>query len=62
MNANLVLEELLSNTIFYGYQDHEEHLIYVTLSYNQDRLNITCEDDGIAFNPLEKEDVDMTTF
>ena len=61
MNANLVLEELLSNTIFYGYQDHEEHLIYVTLSYNQDRLNITCEDDGIAFNPLEKEDVDMTT-
>ncbi len=61
MNVNVVLEELLSNVIFYGYQDHDEHLIYVTFDYSAEELSVIIEDDGVPFNPLEQEDVDMST-
>ena len=61
MNANLVLEELLSNIIFYGYDDHDEHMIYVSLQHKETKLDITIEDDGIPFNPLEQEEIDLTT-
>jgi sigma-B regulation protein RsbU (phosphoserine phosphatase) len=60
MQLNLVLEELLSNTIFYGYQDHEKHYIYVHFILKSDRLTLVLEDDGIAFNPLERSKVDTT--
>ena len=61
MNVNVVLEELLSNVIFYGYQDHDEHLIYVTFDYSDTELSVIIEDDGVPFNPLEQEAVDMST-
>ena len=61
MNVNVVLEELLSNVIFYGYQDHDDHLIYVTFDYSGTELSVLIEDDGVPFNPLEQEVVDMST-
>ena len=60
MNLNLVLEELLSNTIFYGYDDHDTHYIYVELRLKGDVLTAVIEDDGIPFNPLEREEVDTS--
>ncbi len=60
LNVNLILEELLTNVILYGYQDHEQHLIYVTFTLNESGLNLEIEDDGIEFNPLERPEVDTT--
>lgn len=60
MNTNLILEELLTNTISYGYEDHDTHLIYVMFSIEQNELLIEIEDDAMPFNPLEREDVDTS--
>ena len=58
LNLNLILEELLSNIIFHGYQDHEQHLIYVTFEASDLGVAFTIEDDAIAFNPLDREEID----
>ena len=50
---NLVLEELISNTIFYGYTDHDNHYIYVTLTHTPEYIECKVLDDGIPFNPLK---------
>jgi len=52
LNINLVIEELITNTIFYGYNDKGEHEIAVDLSLEHDNLSIRIEDDGYEFNPL----------
>jgi len=52
LNLNLVLEELITNIIFYGYEDKNEHNIIIRLSYNGKIIQIQIEDDAIEFNPL----------
>jgi anti-sigma regulatory factor (Ser/Thr protein kinase) len=56
---NLVLEELFSNIISYGYTDDAEHWIRFTLSHDDGTITMQIEDDGIAFNPLGKEEPDL---
>lgn len=51
----LVSEELLVNTISYGYQDELEHAIDIKLSIKGDRFSMTLIDDGQAFNPLHQQ-------
>ena len=51
----LVSEELLVNTISYGYQDELEHVIDIKLSIQDDRFTMTLIDDGQAFNPLDQQ-------
>ena len=51
----LVSEELLVNTISYGYQDELEHVIDIKLSIQGDCFTMTLIDDGQAFNPLEQQ-------
>jgi len=53
LDLNLVLEELVTNIISYGYEDEDEHLIKVDITRDGDILHIKVVDDGIAFNPLE---------
>jgi anti-sigma regulatory factor (Ser/Thr protein kinase) len=53
LELNLVLEELVTNTISYGYSDHLSHLIRVDLQRQDDRVKVTIEDDGAEFNPLK---------
>ncbi|QQS49153.1 MAG: ATP-binding protein [Acidobacteriota bacterium] len=50
---NLALDELLTNTITYGYDDGLEHRIHIRGSLVDGRIRIEIEDDGRAFNPLE---------
>ena len=50
---NLVMEELLVNTISYGYNDPLQHTIEISLRIDDDYLTAVVIDDGIAFNPLE---------
>ena len=55
----LVSEELLANTISYGYQDDLEHVIDIKLSIQGGRFSMTLIDDGKAFNPLDQKDPPM---
>ena len=50
---DLVLEELIVNTVNYGYDDDERHEIEITLTADEDVITVEIIDDGHAFNPLE---------
>lgn len=47
----LVLEEMLSNTIKYGYDDAAVHELDVTIAIKPPHLLICFEDDGREFDP-----------
>ena len=53
-NASLSLDELITNTVSYGYADTDDHEIRVTLTEQERSLVIVVEDDGIAFNPFSQ--------
>ncbi len=59
LSLNLVLEELVTNIIFYGYNDKEEHQISIHLSYIDHTFQIIIEDDAREFNPLTKAEPDL---
>jgi anti-sigma regulatory factor (Ser/Thr protein kinase) len=52
-DLNLCLDELLNNTISYGYGDKGHHSIVVTLSLADGRLIAEVQDDGKPFDPRE---------
>ena len=54
----LAVEEIVSNTISYGYTDDAVHWIKIGISHNQGMLIIRLEDDGIPFDPLLAEEPD----
>src|SRR5262245_32384340 len=60
MAINLVLDEILTNIIEYGYDDQAEHEIHVTMAVEGDVLFIEIEDDARHFNPLEAPPPDLT--
>lgn len=51
-NLNLVLDELITNVISYGYDDSATHEIHITLTEGKDSLVTVVEDDGRAFDPF----------
>jgi sigma-B regulation protein RsbU (phosphoserine phosphatase) len=55
----LVLEEIITNVISYGYDDGLEHQISVRLSLKDPNMKVEVEDDGRSFNPLEAPPPDM---
>jgi anti-sigma regulatory factor (Ser/Thr protein kinase) len=56
---NLALEEILTNIIFYGYVDGQEHVITVTVSFTGQEVEAEVKDDGRPFNPLEAPEPDI---
>lgn len=56
---NLCLEELITNTISYGYPEGGEHEIMVDMVLQEEMLIITIHDDGLAFNPLAHAEPDL---
>jgi anti-sigma regulatory factor (Ser/Thr protein kinase) len=60
VNIDLVIEEALTNIIFYAFADNDKHQIHVSISLNQEMLTIKITDDGIAFNPLSEQQPDIT--
>jgi anti-sigma regulatory factor (Ser/Thr protein kinase) len=50
-----VFDEILTNIIFYGYPDEEEHLIEITFDYRDKRLTLIFTDEGQSFNPLVRD-------
>jgi serine/threonine-protein kinase RsbW len=60
MNINLVIEEAVTNIIFYAFTDDKKHQIEITISVNNNRLTIKIADDGIPFDPLLHKKPDIT--
>ncbi len=52
-DMRLVLEEIFSNIVFYGFPDQDEHQISLTISLRDNSLVLEIEDDGIPFNLTE---------
>ena len=50
---NLVLDELFTNIISYGFDDDNEHIIKITMTPGNEKLCLCIEDDGKPFNPVE---------
>jgi serine/threonine-protein kinase RsbW len=59
MNLNLVLEEAVSNVIFYAFKDQEKHEINISLSLDGNTLTIEIIDDGIPFDPTLRQKPDI---
>ena len=60
MNMNLVIEEAVSNIIFYAFKDKGKHEIGISVSLNNNQLTIKVTDDGTPFNPLVQKQPDIT--
>ena len=54
--VNLSIDEILTNTISYGYDDEEEHRIDLSLSLEGDTLIVVIVDDGRAFDSSLERD------
>lgn len=59
-NLNLVLEEAISNIIFYAFEDKNEHPIDLDFVLEDKQMTITITDDGKPFDPTKKESPDIT--
>lgn len=51
----LILDELLSNIIFYGYESSKPGPIFIRISNINQFITLLISDQGKAFNPLSKE-------
>lgn len=60
MNINLVIEEAVSNIIFYAFKDSGKHEIKISVSLTNKKLIIKIIDKGIPFNPLSLQQPDIT--
>ena len=49
MNLNLVLEEIVSNIIFYAYEDDMRHRINIDFFKEQNSIKVVITDDGKEF-------------
>lgn len=54
---NLILDELITNTINYGYIDNEIHMIDIFMDIENNNIVIKIIDDAKEFNPLSKDEV-----
>jgi serine/threonine-protein kinase RsbW len=50
--CKLCLNELVANTVLYGYPDGKEGRIVVSVDRQGEAFAVLLEDDGIAFDPL----------
>jgi serine/threonine-protein kinase RsbW len=60
MNLNLVLEEMVSNVIFYAYPEGKTAEIELVAESHGKELTFVLTDRGKEFDPTAKEDVDVT--
>ena len=58
--VNLALDEVLTNTISYGYADGAEHEIFVRVTL-EEALVAEVRDDARPFNPLEAPPADVAS-
>jgi anti-sigma regulatory factor (Ser/Thr protein kinase) len=54
------LEELITNTIKYAYDDQDLHVIDVLISTSTDAITLAVDDDGHPFDPTAQAGPDLT--
>ena len=59
-DVTLAVDELVTNTIGYGYDDDGEHRIDLTLRIDSGTLTVEVADDGRAFDPLQTPEPDLS--
>ena len=59
--VKLAVEELLINTVSYGYSDLKAHTIEVQIDLRDDQLDVRITDDAVAFDPRDAKEPDTTT-
>jgi len=59
-NMHLALDEILNNTISYGYIDNDIHIIYVTIEKTNTLLNIEIRDDSKEYDITQRSDPDVS--
>lgn len=59
MQISVALEEMFVNVAHYAYEDRKGD-VEVSVDMTDGRLTISLSDTGIPFNPLAKEDPDVT--
>jgi serine/threonine-protein kinase RsbW len=59
MQMNLVVEEIVSNIILYGFRDNTEHTIEIQIEYEDGVITLITSDDGIPFDPLSVKQPDL---
>jgi serine/threonine-protein kinase RsbW len=60
METNLMLDELITNVISYGYRSEPGHPIDVSISIEGALMTIRLADKAPAFDPLQSETPDVT--
>ena len=60
MNLNLVMEEMVTNVIFYAYPQDEEADIELLAKSDGKELTCVLSDQGKEFDPTAKEDNDLS--
>ncbi len=59
MNINLAIEEVVSNIVFYAFNDEKKHDINISISLSDNIISIDIEDDGMAFDPTIAKQPDI---
>ena len=57
--VNLSVDEILTNTISYGYDDEEPHKIEIVVSMEADTIVVVIVDDSTAFDLSQTPDADV---
>lgn len=58
--VDLILEEWITNVISYGLKDAKGPVLRLSIEPMNDVLEITVEDNGLAFDPLARPDPDLS--
>jgi serine/threonine-protein kinase RsbW len=57
---NLVIDEVFTNIVSYGFNDKKEHRIKIDLGIINGELTIRVEDDGAPFDPTAAPKTDLS--
>jgi serine/threonine-protein kinase RsbW len=58
-DVNLILEEVLTNIVKYGFDDEATHEIQLIITIMGSGVTIRCEDDGREFDPVAARPPDI---
>ena len=60
MKIDVVIEEIFVNIASYAYKEEEKGFVDISIKNENNKIIISFEDMGVPFNPLLKEDPDVT--
>lgn len=58
--VDLILEEIVVNIINYGCKEIDDGIIDIMIDNSGNTIILEISDNGVAFNPLEKKEPDVT--